>query len=100
MFALDKDRLSSTQVKMLFLGKTRLPNSLNIEFDGVIIFLSIFCQCCSVTTDRLRLTNAAKVWLHGILRSVCMSAVCLEKLCIFCLPINRTFLSAGTHRPE
>lgn len=39
MFALDKDRLSSTQVKMLFLGKTWLPNSLNIEFDGVIIFL-------------------------------------------------------------
>lgn len=39
MFVLNKDRLSSTQVKMLFLGKTRLPNSLNIEFDGVIIFL-------------------------------------------------------------
>lgn len=39
MFALDKDGLSSTQVKMLFLGKTLLPNSLNIEFDGVIISL-------------------------------------------------------------
>lgn len=39
MFALDKDKLSSTQVKMLLLGKTRLPNSLNIEFDGVIISL-------------------------------------------------------------
>lgn len=39
MFALDKDGPSSTQVKMLFLGKIRLPNSLNIKFDGVIIFL-------------------------------------------------------------
>lgn len=39
MFALDKDRLSSTQVKMLFLGKTRLLNSLNTEFNDVIIFL-------------------------------------------------------------